>query len=498
MSVGTIARNPDKARGNSAFVVPPADTVKVKKTDYVHGEHAEEYGLDLADPENLKHDEGEYVEKTNLYRVGTKLGDNYLSAPVLMTPEEYLRWTERKSMNAYFKARNDSLKTTKGKNKFDFSNMHFDLGPAEKIFGPGGVQVKTQGSAEVKLGYNYSFTDNPSLSERNRKTTSFDFDEKINVSLSASVGDKMNFNLNYNTDATFDFDTKNLKLAYEGKEDDIVKLLEAGNVTFPTNSSLIRGSSSLFGFRTDLQFGKLFLQAVVSQKKSQSKSVSSQGGTQLSQFEIEAYDYDENNHFFLGNFFYDHYDSFCATLPNIMSGVTIKRIEVWVTNTSGVTTNTRDIVGFVDLGEHTNLQDTYWSPTGTTLPSNGANNLYSTMVNDSNNIQARYISQSSEVLSRVNIDGMQVELEGSTDYEKIENARLLNSSEYTLNAHLGYLSLRTTLRSNQSLAVAYEYTYGGQTYQVGEFSADIKDNNKALFVKLLKPVNNSPSMRTCR
>ena len=506
MSISTIARNLDTAKGNSAFVVssvsspepptPPADTVKVKRTDYPHGEHADEYGMDLNDPENLKHDEGEYVEKTNLYRVGTKLGDNYLSAPVLMTPEEYLKWTERKSMNAYFKQRNDSLKTTKGKNKFDFTNMHFDLGPAEKIFGPGGVQVKTQGSAEVKMGYTYSFTDNPSLSERNRKTTAFDFDEKINVSLSASVGDKMNFNLNYNTDATFDFDTKNLKLAYEGKEDDIVKLIEAGNVTFPTNSSLIRGSSSLFGFRTDLQFGKLYLQTVVSQKKSQSKSVSSQGGTQLSQFEIEAYNYDENRHFFLGNYFHDHYDANCARLPNIMSGVTIKRIEVWLTNTSGVTTNTRDIVAFVDMGENTNLQDTYWQPTGTALPSNEANNLYSVMVNDSDNVQARLIDKTSTVLSNLNVQGFSVQLEGSTDYEKIENARLLSSSEYILNAHLGYISLKQTLQSNQSLAVAYEYTYGGQNYQVGEFSADIKDNNKALFVKLLKPVNNSPTLRS--
>ncbi|MBQ9641378.1 MAG: cell surface protein SprA [Bacteroidaceae bacterium] len=506
MSISTIARNLDTAKGNSAFVVssalspepptPPADTVKVKRTDYPHGEHPDNYGMDLSDPENLKHDEGEYVEKTNMYRVGTKLGDSYLSAPTLMTPEEYLRWTERRSMDAYFKQRNDSLKTTKGKSKFDFSNMHFDLGPAEKIFGPGGVQVKTQGSAEVKMGYTYSFTDNPSLSERNRKTSAFDFDEKINLSLSASVGDKMNFNLNYNTEATFDFDTKNLKLAYEGKEDDIVKLLEAGNVTFPTNSSLIRGASSLFGFRTDLQFGKLFLQTVVSQKKSQSKSVSSQGGSQLSQFEIEAYNYDENRHFFLGNYFHDRYDTFCATLPNIMSGVTIKRIEVWMTNTSGTTTNTRNILGFVDLGEHTNLQDTYWEATGSVLPSNGANNLYTIMVNDSDNVRARAIDQASTVLSNLNVQGMKVELEGSTDYEKIENARLLNSSEYTLNAHLGYISLKSTLQPNQTLAVAYEYTYGGQTYQVGEFSADIKDNDKALFVKLLKPVNNSPALRS--
>ena len=511
LSISTIASNlansafsvymsptPAEALAEPAAEPAPDDSVKVKKTDYLHGEHPEDYSLDLTDPENLKHDEGEYQEKTNLYKVGTKLGDNYLSAPTLMTPEEYLKWTERKSMDAYFKMRNDSLVQTKGKSKFDFTNMHFDLGPAEKIFGPGGVQVKTQGSAELKMGYKRTFTDNPSLSERNRKNSIFDFDEKINVSLNASVGDKMNFNLNYNTEATFDFDSKNLKLAYEGKEDDIVKLIEAGNVTFPTNSSLIKGATSLFGLRTDLQFGKLKLQTVVSQKKSQSKSVSTKGGTQLTQYEIEAYNYDENRHFFLGNYFHDKYDTWCATLPNIMSGVTLKRIEVWVTNTSGVTTNTRDVVAFIDLGESTNLDNTYWTASGNLLPANSANNLYSTMVSDSDNVRARYIDQTTTVMNQLNVDGFTVALEGSTDYEKIENARLLNSSEYTLNTHLGYISLKSQLQPNQSLAVAYEYTYGGTTYQVGEFATDISDNNKALFVKLLKPVNNAPSLRSWR
>ncbi len=504
LSISTIAGNV----ANSAFSVSMgeaeaangqssmADTVKVRKTDYLHVEHPEEYSMDLDDPENLKQDEGEYVEKMNMYRVGTKLGDGFLSAPTLMTPEEYLKWTERKSMDAYFRMRNDSLKQTKGKSKFDFSNMHFDLGPAEKIFGPGGVQVKTQGSAELKMGYKRTFTDNPTLSERNRKNTAFDFDEKVNVSLNASVGDMMTFNLNYNTEATFDFDTKNLKLAYEGKEDDIVKLIEAGNVTFPTNSSLIKGATSLFGIRTDLQFGKLSLQAVVSQKKSQTKSVGTKGGTQLTNFEIEAYDYDENRHFFLGNFFHDRYDTWCASLPNIMSGVTLQRVEVWMTNTGGATTNTRDLIAFVDLAESTNLENTYWTATGGLLPYNGANDLYSTMVNDSDNVKARYIDQTTRVMSQLNVNGFKVALEGSTDYEKIENARLLSSSEYTVNTHLGYISLKTMLQPSQSLAIAYEYTYGGQTYQVGEFSTDIQDNKRGLFVKLLKPVNNAPSLRT--
>ena len=472
---------------SDASRVAPVDTLprhRVKKTDYTRDERPVDYAFDLADPENLKPETAEYDEKTGLYRVGSKLGDNFLSAPYLMTPEEYLAWTRRRSMNQYFRERNDSLFVRKGKDKFDFSNMKFDLGPAEKIFGPGGVQIKTQGSAELKFGYNYKFTDNPSLSERNRKTTSFDFDEKINLSVNAKVGDKMDFNINYNTDATFDFDSKNLKLQYEGKEDEIVKLIEAGNISFPSNNSLVTGAASLFGVRTDLQFGKLNLQTVVSQKKSKSQSVSSKGGSQLSEFDIQAYNYDENRHFFLSHYFRNTYDKACSTLPNITSGVTIKRVEVWVTNTTGATENTRDIVGFVDLGESQRISNDRWTPTGTNQPQNSSNDLYVTLVN--NYPEVRNIDQTSQVLDNF--------LTGGVDYEKVENARLLSSSEYTVNNYLGYISLKSTLQSNQVLAIAYEYTYGGQTYQVGEFSADINDSNKALFVKLLRNTSNSPRM----
>jgi len=459
-----------------------ADSVQVKKTDYPKDVHSETFSMDLKDPENLKADTAVYDEKSGYYKVGTKLGDDFLSQPWMMTPEEYLKWSEKKSFWDHFKTRNDSLFTTKGKDKFDFTDMHFDLGPAEKIFGPGGVQIKVQGSAELKFGYNYQFVDNPSLSERNRTTKSFDFDEKINLSVNAKVGDKMDFTINYNTDAAFDFNSKNLKLSYEGKEDEIVKLLEAGHIEFPTNSSLIKGSSSLFGIRSDLQFGRLKLQTAVSQKKSKSKSVNSRGGAQLTPYDIQVYDYEENRHFFLAHYFHDTYDRACSTLPNITSGITINRIELWVTNTGGQTENTRNIIGLVDLGERQHISNSLWTGTGSANPSNNSNNMYSQMVTTYND--ARNVDQTSTILDAV--------IQGGTEYEKVENARLLTSSEYTLNKYLGYVSLRATLQSNQILAVAFEYTYNGQTYQVGEFSADQKDNDKALYVKLLKNTSNSP------
>ncbi|MBR1593749.1 MAG: cell surface protein SprA [Alloprevotella sp.] len=440
------------------------------------------HSADLRDPENLKTGIF-YDEKTGSYRFGTKLGDNFLESPFYMSDAEYQRWAMERGMRQYYKKKNADAYKEAGKDKFDFTDMHFDLGPASKIFGPGGVRIKTQGSAELKVGANMRFVDNPSLSERNRRVFGFDFDEKVNLSVSGKVGDKMGMDFAYNSDAVFTFDTQKLKLRYEGKEDEIVKLIEAGTVSMPTSNSLIRGSQSLFGFHTDLQFGKLKLSTILAQKKSSTSSVSSSGGVQLSSYEFSADAYDENRHFFLAQFFRDNYDANMAQLPNILSGITINRIEVWATNKTGQTTNTRNIVAFTDLGEFDHISSSMWGTTGPKNPANNSNSLYQTVVGLAG---ARDISTTTPTL-----DG--AGLTGGTDYEKLESARLLSTSEYRLNSSLGYISLKTALQTDQVLAVAFEYTYRGQTYQVGEFSTDQKDNASALYVKALKNTANTPS-----
>ncbi len=438
---------------------------------------------DLKRPDNLKQ-QVEYNDSIDRYVIGSKISDTYINAPVMMTAQEYMKWSERKLMQDFFRKKNDEIYQAKGKEKFDFTDMHFDLGPAEKIFGPGGVRIKTQGTAELKFGATMKNIDNPSLPVRNRKTTTMDFDEKVNLNLNGRVGDKVNLNLNYNTDATFDFDAQSLKLKYDGKEDEIVKLVEAGNVSFPSNSSLIKGASSLFGLRTDLQFGKLKLQLVASQKKSSTKSVSSKGGKQFTPFEIAAANYEDNRHFFLAQYFHDRYDESMRSLPNLTSGVKINRVEIWVTNKTGTTANTRNIIALTDLGENRTVSNQHWGVTGQPVPSNAANSEYSSMT--SQYVAARNIDETSTVLD--GIPGFH----GGSDYEKLEKARLLNSSEYTVNTSLGYVSLKTQLQTDQVLAVAYEYTYGGQTYQVGEFASDITDASQALFVKSLKNTSNNP------
>lgn len=449
---------------------------------------ADELAYDLTTPSNIR-TQAEYDPETGFYVVRTKVGDFDVATPFMLTPAQYNNWQLRRSMQQYYRERNLALVTETEKQPFNIFDMNFALGPLEKIFGPGGVQLKTQGSVQVSMGIKSNKTDNPSLSLSSRRKTYFDFDQKIQATIAASVGDRLKFNMTYNTDATFDFDSKNLKLAYEGKEDDIVKSIEAGNVSMTTGSSLIRGSTALFGVKSKLQFGKLTATALVSQQNSESKSVNTKGGVQTTKFSVNVDQYDQNRHFFLSQFFRDNYDRFAARVPYVSSGVNITRIEVWVTNKNGRYDQSRNLVAFMDLGENKVISNNHWvGNPALDNPSNNSNDLLSTI--KSQYPEARNINLVTQVLEPLSAFG----IEGGRDYEKVESARMLSSNEYDLNATLGYISIKSALNADEVLAVAFEYTYGGQVYQVGEFSGDITNTENALFLKMLKSTTTSPRL----
>ena len=443
--------------------------------------------MDLRDPDNIT-TTVEYQPETGTYVIRTKMGDTDITTPYMLTQDEYNHYAERQLMHKYWQQKIGEVEHNNEK-KFDITDMKFNIGPADKVFGPGGVQLKMQGSAELLFGFKHQYIANPSLTLRARNNNIFDFDEKIQASVQGKVGQKLNFNLSYNTEASFSFDQQNLKLNYKGEEDDIIQSIEAGNVTMDLPSSLIRGSKALFGIKANLKFGKLKIQALISQQNSQAQTVSSQGGAQMTRFDISGDSYDENRHFFLSHFFRDRYEEAMASVPYIASGVTINKIEVWITNKRGNYDQARNIVAFTDLGENSShTQISGWGGAPTTPPDNNTNGLYEAI----RGTAFRDLQQTSAALEGLN--GM----EGGADFDKIESARLLTSSEYTLNSALGYISLKSALNQDEVLAVAYEYTYNGQIYQVGEFSTDGSEELRApnaLALKMLKSSANAPDKK---
>lgn len=481
----------------------PTDTsvrFPVKRTQVTtYDDISDKNPIDLRDPSNVK-TEIEYDIKNNTYLFKTKIGDQVWSTPFSMTQDEYNDYSLKRSMADYFKVKNnETMERGNTTDEFALKDIRIPLGAAEKIFGPGGVKVRPQGYVEFSMGVKRNTTKDPTISEKRRTNTLFDVDQKINLSVNASIGDKMNFNLNYNTEATFDFDSKKMKLAYEGKEDEIVKYLEAGNVSLNTTNSLITGANALFGVRADLQFGKLRVNTVISQQESESKTVGSKGGVQTTPFEFRATDYEENRHFFLSHYFRDNYDNSLSKLPYIDSPVQITRMEVWVTNKRGNYNQARNIIGFADLAEADSIKNkTKWTKIGLDKnPYNKVNTLYTAIADPGGAYgAARDINQVTEVM-----EGQQLTV--GLDYEKVESARLLSSSEYTYSEKLGYISLTGySLQPDEVLAVAYTYVKGAVTYQVGEFASEITDKyngdgkSGALIVKLLKPVSLSPNSYT--
>ena len=191
----------------------------------------ENAAMDLQNPSNMK-SEVEYDPATGYYIFHNRVGDMDISTPFVLSEDEYKQYALRQSMNRYWAEKAKS--NTDGGNKFTLSDIQVGLGKkGENIFGPGGVQLKTQGSVDLDFGFTISKRDNPTISENNRVNTIFDFDTKIQLAANGSVGEKVNFNLNYNTEATFDADQSLVNLGYKGDEDDILQRVEAGNVSLP-------------------------------------------------------------------------------------------------------------------------------------------------------------------------------------------------------------------------------------------------------------------------
>jgi cell surface protein SprA len=414
------------------------------------------------------------------------IGDMVIDTPLVLTPTEYLEYSLKQMQTHRFRELNASANSSPPPLRpTPLSRRRAGNNQGANIFGPGGIRLTTQGSMEISTGIKRDVTDNPTLPQRARKRNRFDFDQQIQLNMNAQVGDKINFDINYDSDATFDMDARQIKLAYQGDEDEIIRNIEAGNVSMTTTNSLINGGTALFGIKADLQFGKLQVNTLFSQQQSETQTVNSRGGVQTTPFEFNADQYDGNRHFFLGYYFRESYDHALSKLPYIQSPVSITRMEVWVTNKQGNYDQVRNLVAFADLGEYNTIHNPFWTPQGgEEYPHNRVNTLYDQLVTAY--AGARDITTTDNVLPGNILRGV--------DYEKLENARLLNPSEYTFQPQLGYISLQMPLQADEVLAVAFEYTRNGEVYQVGEFSNDV--GGGALFVKLLKPVSLSPRAYT--
>ena len=448
-------------------------------------------GFDLKNPSNLK-DSIAYDPVTNRYYIFEKVGTTFYRMPTSYTFDEIFKIISDQAEMDYFRQRADALAALNR----NVDNPDLVVHPSyfNRIFSTTGIpkiDIKPQGLIDITAGYQGQKVDNPTLPEAARSNGGFDFNENANVNVNANIGDKMKLPIMYNTQSTFDFENQ-LKLEYSGTTDEILKKIEGGNINFTTKSTLIPSVQSLFGIKAQLQFGKLFVTAAIANQRAATQSVTLQGGAASQTFDLKSSAYDANRDFLLAQYFKNNYNKVMSTAPVMTSPINIVRMEVWVTNRQGATLNNRIVVGLADLGENQPYNTAIVKPVGNSvLPSNGSNTLYGAV---STNPAFRDITQVTSKLQSMGLQQVQ-------DYEYVY-ARKLNTNEYYFNPQVGFICVNTTLQPNDVLAVAYQYTYNGQVYQVGEFSTDITPdtsanaagNQQTLFLKLLKATGARPNL----
>ena len=452
-----------------------------------------------------------YDSKINRYVYNETIGNYNVNYPLFLTPEQYLDLIQKESMKSYFKDKIDAFTGRKEGSeearKNLLPNFYVNNNFFETIFGGNTIEVIPQGSVAIDLGLIWQKNDNPALSPRNRTNLSPNFDQRISLSLLGKVGEKLQVSANYDTEATFDFQNL-VKLDYTPTEDDILRKIEIGNVSMPLNSSLITGAQSLFGVKTELQFGNTTVTTVFSEQRSDTRSVVAQGGGTLNEFELTALDYDEDRHFFLAQYFRDNYDAALTNYPFIQSQIQITRLEVWVTNRNQQTSNVRNVVAIQDLGEaeaeRTRIGIQGGAPAGF-FNASGANGLPQNSANDfdpgligAGGVLTNAIRDIATVDAGFNVPGYAVNQ--GFDFAILENARKLDQGrDYQFDQQLGYISLNQRLSNDEVLGVAFQYTFNGEVFQVGEFanggvdattvSGDVTNpiiDNNTLILKLLK------------
>ena len=353
----------------------------------------------------------------------------------------------------------------------------------DRLFGGDEINIQTSGFVQLDFGGQFQRVDNPAIPIRQQRTGGFEFDQNIQMSLQGSIGSKLKIGANFDNSNSFDFENQ-LKVEFGGLESDIIKTIELGDVSLPVANSLISGAQNLFGFKTQLQFGRLYVTALAATQRGQSQSIEVEGGIQRNEFEIRASDYDENRHFFLGQFFRDNYENWLRSIPSVISGLQVTRVEVYVLNRTNNTQTLRNFAAFMDLGEGDKIYRENNAFIGNGTPNsptaNNANSLYQNLVNDP---RLRQADQLSSILED------EKGLEKALDFEKVTGARKLDPSEYYFNSQLGFISLSRQLQSDEVLAVSYEYSYQGRRFKVGELTEDYQNRteSEAIFLKLLRP-----------
>ncbi len=361
--------------------------------------------------------------------------------------------------NLGYKYELKSSKTELGELIKDITNLEIPLPKVGvlSIFGEPKISLKIGGAVDIHGAWRNENTEGVTASRYGNTRNEPDFKQQVQITVAGTIGDKLHINADWNTERTFQYENQ-LKIKYEGYEDEIIQSIEAGNVSLQT-SPLVGGSEALFGLKANFKLGPLSLTTLASQKKGETEEVSVNSGTTSQEFNLRAYDY-STNHYFVDtiyasqlpdyNLFYNYY---ARPTPQVRQDLRVVNIEVWKSVNVVTFDRTKQRRGNAYIN----------------LPAAGQEGTYG----------PEYSQDTTGIPGRLETGWFEL---------------LQEDVDYTLHPETGYITFKTSLQDQDIIAVAFQQQ-SGAIY--GEFLSNINaaDTSKNIVLKLVKPKNLQPQYK---
>jgi hypothetical protein len=325
-----------------------------------------------------------------------------------------------------------------------------------KIFGGDRVRLRISGNININGGFRREGRSQVQTVTGQNSDYSFHIDQTQRFKITGEVGDKVSVDVDQNSEATFDFENA-LKLTYTGYEDEIIRKIEAGNISMQLAGTQLAAFSGqnkgLFGLKAELKIGALSLTTIASLEKGQKNQLTVSGGAQQQALSIDVNTPLTGRYFFLDKEYRNQY-RFFQNDQLIHSFNPDRKIN----------DPTTDFYLFKMV-------------IGTMIPPD-AITIYAIYPSDSMDTDPTFYEKTpAEVDSLIDIDQLT-----SRNYKKGRFIKLERNSDYYLDEYSGYIRLNQPLSVMDVIAVAYR-TNQGATY--GELGQLAQTDTSVL--KLLRP-----------
>ena len=150
------------------------------------------------------------------------------------------------------------------------------------------------------------------------QNTHLEFDQKQNLNIKGKIGDRITVAMDQDSERQFDWEN-NIRISYEGYEDDIIQKVEAGNISLSLPSTkyvtFSGKNQGLFGVKSISKLGPIDVTTIASIEKSKKEQSEWEGGGQSNIQQIRDVDWIKNRYFFIHPWFRTGVDTFSFSTP---------------------------------------------------------------------------------------------------------------------------------------------------------------------------------------